>query len=172
MSVIVLFGIVFLVGSNSFERKKKLEEMNNSLIDPYTGKVSHVTGDVLKLIIDIRNGRIEDGFMTTAQQRTLLELYDYANKNELGMTERRRMQIAYHLMLVRNQRDPIYVLFGNGYLINQSEMTLEMEIPAIIINFGLIGFVLYLLPFFVISFWSIKVFFKKLKKIDVECIMY
>ena len=74
-------------------------------------------------------------------------------------------------MLIKNQKNFIYILFGNGYLINTNELVLEMEFPSILFNFGIIGFVLYMIPFLAICMKSAKIFFIKYKYVDSEFIM-
>ena len=51
-------------------------------------------------------------------------------------------------------------------------MTLEMEFIALLLNFGIIGFILYMIPFLIIDIKAIKYLFKNIKKIDIEFIMY
>jgi hypothetical protein len=170
--VIILGVVVFLIGSNTFERKQFLNDIGGKIIDPKTGEVSHVTGDALKIIDSIHNNTIEANYMSDAEKQSMLDLYDYANKHELNLTNRRSLQLVYNVYLVKNQHDYRSVLVGNGYLNSYYEMILEMEAPAILLNFGIIGFILYLMPFIMIDLWAIKTFFMKLKSVDVEFIMY
>ena len=51
------------------------------------------------------------------------------------------------------------------------EMVLEMEIPAFLFNFGVIGFILYFVPFLGIFAYSCYIGIKNIKKLDVEYIM-
>ena len=51
-------------------------------------------------------------------------------------------------------------------------MTLEMEFIALILNFGIIGFILYMIPFLIIDFKAIKYILKNYKRIDIEYLMY
>jgi cation transport ATPase len=63
------------------------------------------------------------------------------------------------------------ILFGNGYLNNFSELVLEMELMSFLLNFGLLGFILYIVPFFSILIYAFIQIIKNIKKMDVECIM-
>ncbi len=56
------------------------------------------------------------------------------------------------------------IIFGNGYETNFREMVMENELASLILNFGIIGFVLYAGPFVLILIKSIIVILKKLKK--------
>jgi len=87
-------------------------------------------------------------------------------------TDRRTQQLAYNFYLVKNQKSLPLILFGNGHLNNYGELILEMEIPAFLLNFGIIGFVLYFIPFLSIFIYGVYIFFKKFKQIDTEFIMY
>ena len=61
---------------------------------------------------------------------------------------------------------------GNGYVANFRELVLEMEIPAFLFNFGIIGFLLYFIPFLGIFVYGIYYSFKKnIKKIDENYLM-
>ena len=55
------------------------------------------------------------------------------------------------------------IIFGNGYETNFREMVMENELASLILNFGIIGFVLYAGPFVLILIKSIIVILKKLK---------
>ena len=48
---------------------------------------------------------------------------------------------------------------------------MEMEVPAILYNFGIIGFALYLAPFITIAIYGIYKTIKNFKNIDSENIM-
>ena len=54
---------------------------------------------------------------------------------------------------------------------NYRELVLEMEIPAFLFNFGIIGFSLYFIPFLAIFIYAIYKGFKNRKKIDSEYLM-
>ena len=51
------------------------------------------------------------------------------------------------------------------------EMIFEMEIPAFLYNFGVIGFFLYCMPFLFIALYGVYVLIKKVKHVSVEYAM-
>ena len=106
--------------------------------------MSHLTGDLTVIRNKIINNELEDGFMTEQQKQSILDLYDLAKKYNVSNTDTRKQQLIYHIMLLKNQKNIVLILFGNGYLINTNELVWEMEFPAFLLNFGLIGFALYM----------------------------
>ena len=79
--------------------------------------------------------------------------------NGICQTEKSETQFLYHSTLVKNQDGISLTLFGNGYMTHYREMIFEMEIPAFLYNFGVIGFFLYCMPFlFIILSTSTAVF--------------
>lgn len=172
--IILVIGIslVLIVGSSTLSRRRHLQNIENDLYDPNTKETSHVTGDTVKFVTDIMNNNVDDNFMSIPQQKAYLSMYRYANKHEILNNNQRVQQIIYHLNLIRYQKSLKLVLFGNGYEINYGEMTLEMEFIALILNFGIIGFILYMIPFLIIDFKAIKYILKNYKRIDIEYLMY
>ena len=83
----------------------------------------------------------------------------------------RTLQLIYNIELANNQSNLLYRLFGNGYVSQYREMVLEMEFMAILINFGLCGFILYLMPFIAVYGYSLYKGITHIKKVDVEYIM-
>ena len=63
------------------------------------------------------------------------------------------------------------IIFGNGYLINTNELVWEMEFPAILLNFGLVGFLLYMVPFIAVLVRALAFLKENYKKIDSEFII-
>ena len=49
-----------------------MNESQYTIIDEATGKVGHMTGDMLKIKNSILNGTIEEGFMSIPQQEAVL----------------------------------------------------------------------------------------------------
>lgn len=166
-----VIGITF-VGSKTLERRKHLNDIENNLIDPSTNSISHVTGDLANFVYKINNNQLDDDFMLDSQKQALLSMYKWANERGILNNNQRLQQIVYHTYLIKYQHDFKLLLFGNGYEINYPELTLEMEIPAVLFNFGLIGFFLYLMPFLIIDIYSLYCFFKYFKKITVEYLVY
>ena len=172
VSILVLLVIlVITAGSVTIKRRQHLKNMENTIIDESTGNVSHLTGDLTVIRNKIVNNELEEGFMTEAQKQSILDLYDYAEKYNISNTNTRMQQLIYHGMLVKNQKNPLLVLFGNGYLINTNELVWEMEFPAFIFNFGILGFLLYMVPFLYILFKALKAMIKNFKNTDAEFTM-
>ncbi|MBR6504342.1 MAG: O-antigen ligase family protein [Clostridia bacterium] len=169
---IVLIGIVVFAGSTTLQRRKHLESIENNIIDSTTGEASHIGGDILKFKEEIEAGVTEEGKYSEAEKQSILELYEFANEHNVKNTDRRTQQLAYNVFLVKNQRSLPLILFGNGHLNNYGELILEMEIPAFLLNFGIIGFVLYFVPFLSIFIYGVYIFLKKFKVVDTEFMMY
>ena len=49
---------------------------------------------------------------------------------------------------------------------------MEMEVPALLCNFGIIGFILYFGPFLTIFLYGIYKIYKNRKNIEIDSIMY
>ena len=169
--LILLIGVVIVSGSFTLKRRYHLQNMEETIIDESTGEISHLTGDLTSIKNKIVNNELENNFMTKEQQQSILDLYDMAKKYNVSNTNTRIQQFIYHSMLIKNQKNIIFIMFGNGYLINTNELVFEMEFPAILMNFGIIGFLLYMVPFIVLFTKAAVVFIKKIKYIDTEFIM-
>ena len=169
--VLIIISSVFIIkGSSYLSRRKYLETLNSGIIDNSTGEPSHVTGDILKIKENIENGEILEDYAPKNVQISIMQLYNTANKYKLNLTNRRTQQLIYNVYLVKNQSNFISILFGNGFLNNYGELILEMEIPAFLLNFGLIGFILYFVPFFSLFIYYMYIGIKFIKKIDYEFI--
>lgn len=172
IGIIAAMAIVILVlGSNTFTRRKHMEEESKNSYDETQNDVAHLTGDVLQICKSIKENTLEEGYLSEAEKKSFLELYDVANKYNLKSNDQRLHQIIYNVILVKNQHDLGLILFGNGYLNNFSELVLEMELMSFLLNFGLLGFILYIVPFFSILIYAFIQIIKNIKKMDVECIM-
>ncbi len=170
--IVIAISLVLVFGSSTLSRRKHLKNIENDLFDPNTNSVAHVTGDTVKFVTDIMNNNVDEKFMSIPQQKAYLSMYKFANKHEILNNNQRVQQIVYHLNLIKYQKSASLILFGNGYEINYGEMTLEMEFIAILLNFGIIGFILYMVPFLIIDIKAIKYFFKNLKNSKINLIMY
>lgn len=168
---ITIILIIVLFGSTTIERRKKVEEMANDVIDTETNDKVHITGDMYEIKKKIENGTLEDGYMSEAQKQAVLSMNEIATKYDLSVEQMRVLQLIYHVELAKNQSNILYALFGNGYVSQYREMVFEMELLAIPINFGFYGFILYILPFMLIYGYSFCIIIKNIKKVDVECIM-
>lgn len=133
--------------------------------------MSHITGSLLEMKEKIDNNTMEDSYMNEAQKQSIIDLYEVANKWKIKNNDQRMQQLIYNIALIKNQKNPIYLLIGNGYLANFRELVLEMEIPAFLFSFGIIGFLLYFVPFLVIVVYGMYQGFKNIKKIDEEYLM-
>ena len=163
--------IVVLLGSNTFTRRNHIQSESESSYDQNSEDVAHLTGDVLSIREAIVNDTLEEGFLSEEEKISFLELYDIANKYKLESNDQRIHQIIYNLLLVKNQHNPILILFGNGYLNNFRELDLEMELMSFILNFGVFGFLLYIVPFLVVYIYNFIYMIKNIKKLDVEYVM-
>lgn len=172
IGIIAAIAIVVLVlGSNTFIRRKHIEEESKNSYDETQQEVAHLTGDVLDIHQSILEGTIEEGYLSRAEQKSFIELYDIANKYNLKSNDQRTHQIIYNLLLVKNQHNIGLILFGNGYLNNFRELVLEMELMSFLLNFGIFGFTFYIVPFLALLIYAFIKILKNMKKIDVQCIM-
>ena len=171
-SIIIIISIgVVIFGSTTLERRKHLKDIESNILDESQEANSHITGDLLDIKNKIDKNELEDGFMEEPQKKSIIELYDIANKMEISNNDQRMQQLIYNFALVKNQNNLGLILFGNGYVANFRELILEMEIPAFLFNFGLIGFILYFIPFLLISIYGLWTGIKNIKRIDDEYIM-
>ena len=161
--------VVITIGSTTIQRRKHLQDIEKNIVD--NNQESHITGSLLEIKEKIETGTLEEDYMNEAQRKSIIELYNTANKWQIKNNDQRMQQLIYNTVLVKNQKNPIYILFGNGYVANFRELVMEMEVPAILYNFGIIGFVLYLVPFISISIYGIYKAIKNVKNIDSENIM-
>lgn len=171
--ILILIAItVVTVGSSTIERRRQLKEREDLIYDDMRKQTSHVTGDMLKIIKQIKNGTIDEEYMSEDMKQTMLKLYDIANEEYVSSTNMRRLQLIYHSQLIKQQDNIPMLLFGNGYFTHFNEMVYEMEVPAFLYNFGIIGFFLYFIPFLAIAIYSIYVIIREYKKITIEFVMY
>ena len=168
LSIGILLG---LVGSNTLKRMKNFDSKEYEIIDVNTGEESHVTGDTSSIVYNIKNNIYEEGFLSEEQEKAYLKTYEICNKLNIKGTNLRVQQLIYHGVLVKEEHNVLYLLFGNGYHSQYGEMTLEMEVVALLLNFGLTGFILYLGPYLFLCYKVIK-YLKKKKKISDNSIMY
>ena len=171
-AIIVVLIIVTVIGSNTIERRKHLKEIESNIVDGSTNQEAHITGDLMEIKEKIDNNQIENTYMNEAQKKSILELYDIANKLEISNNDQRMQQLIYNALLVKKQANPLLIIFGNGYMNQYRELVLEMDIPAFLFNFGILGFLLYFGPFLAIFVYGIYFGIRKIKKIDAEYIMY
>ena len=170
--IFVAFAIaVILFGSMTIARRKLLKEREDDIYDEAIGEASHVTGDVLKFVKQIQNNEMPEEYMSKPVQAAMIDLYNFNNKHKIPFTNMRMIQLVYHFSLVREQHNIFLILFGNGYMTHYYEMIFEMEVPAFLCNFGIFGFILYFIPFFIIAIYGFFYGVKNIKKIKVEAAM-
>lgn len=163
--------VAITIGSTTLQRRRHLENIEGNTIDENINSESHVTASILEIRNKIVDGTLEEGYMSDAEKKSFLELYDICNKMEITNNDLRSQQLIYNAMLVKNQKNPLAIIFGNGYFNNFRELLMEMEIPSFLFNFGLIGFTLYFVPFLLIFVYGIYIGIKNMKKIDQEYMM-
>ena len=152
-----------LVGSNTLKRRSQMNESQYTIIDEATGEVGHMTGDMLKIKNKILAGTLEEGYMSEAQKQAVLDLNEYTTKHKIAGNDTRTQQLMYNIYLTIEQKNPLGILFGNGYETNFREMVMENELASLLLNFGIIGFILYAGPFIIILIYAIIKAIKKLK---------
>lgn len=164
--VIMLIGIalVGIFGTNTIRRRKEVEK--EVIIDKLTGQEGHMTGDLLDLKNKINLHTLPEGYMLEPQKKAVLDLDSFATKHNIEGTDARKLQLYYNLFLVVNQRDFLGILFGNGYKANINEMVMENEVIYLFLNFGIFGFILYLLPLLSIMFYTVKIKIKDFNNIQ------
>ncbi len=159
--LIIICGLV-IFGSSTLERREYIESQETE---------SNLTGDLTNILAQINNNTLEEEFMNEAQKQSIIDLGETAKILNVDNTDQRMQQLIYNVHLVGNQSNIALMIFGNGYSLNFRELIMEMEIMAILLNFGIIGFILYLGPFIYILFKSIVKGVKNIKKIDDEYIL-
>ena len=167
--IIVVVIAIIIVGSNTLARRKHLKDIEGDIIDK--GEEAHISGSLLKIKDQIENGEIDEEYMSIPAQQSVLDLYNYANRHNVINNDMRRQQMIYNIFLVINQANPLLALFGNGYMANFRELVLEIEMLALVTNFGLIGFSLYVGPLLGIFIYACIFGIKHRKQIDVEYLM-
>ena len=176
--IIITFGILFFViltfilGARTLERRKLLKENELNNFDEDTQSIRYVTGDILDIYKKIQSNDISDDYMTEAEKKAIIDLCEYAEKHKISNVDLRKQQLIYNMFLVKEQKNILLILFGNGYKNQTGELVMEMEIPALICNFGLVGFALYLGPIVYMVISSLYRKLKRIKEIRIEQIMY
>ena len=173
ISTVVIIAIIMItvLGSQTIERRKQLKQNEENNIDEKTGEIRFVTGDVLNIYQKIQNGEIDENYMSEAEKRAIVKFCEYAKNIKLSNVNLRKQQLIYNIILVVEQRNPFLILFGNGYKNQTGELVMEMEIPAFVCNFGIIGFILYFGPFAVIIGGTIWKTWKNRKEIQIDAVM-
>ena len=166
--IAIIILIIIGCGSTTLQRRKHLKDIESDIIDETSQENAHITGSTLKIKEQIEKNEIEEGYMSEAQKQSILDLYNIANKLQVKNNDQRMQQLIYNIVLVKNQKSILMILFGNGYVANFCELVLEMELVSMLLNFGVIGFLLYMGPFLAIFLSSLYYGIKYIKQIDSE----
>lgn len=166
ISVTAIVLVVLVFGSTTLQRREHLKDIESDIIDESSQQNAHITGSILDIKKQIENDEFQPGYMSKAQERSILDLYNIANKLKVKNNDQRMQQLIYNLVLIKNQKNIFLILFGNGYVANFCELVLEMEFASMLLNFGIIGFILYMGPFLAILFASLYYGVKYRKQID------
>lgn len=142
------------------------------IIDEKTNEIGTMTGDMLRIKNKILDNELEKSYMSEAQKQSVLDLYKYSKKHNFAGNDTRRQQLVYNIYLAKNQKNFLAILFGNGYKTNFREMVMENELASMVLNFGVVGFILYVSPLITILIYSIYVGIKSINKINTEFVMY
>ena len=166
LAIVILVVIGF--GSTTIQRRKHLKDIESDIIDESSQENAHITGSTLRIKEQIENNEIVEGYMSESQKQSIMDLYNIANKLQVKNNDQRMQQLIYNLVLVKNQKNILLILFGNGYVANFSELVLEMELISMLLNFGIVGFTLYMGPFITILFAGLYYGIKYRKVIDSQ----
>lgn len=172
LGIILAIILVFALGSKTMERRKLLKQNELGNIDEETGEQRYVTGDILNLYKQIENQNISEDYMSKEEQNAITKMCEYAKKIQLSNVNLRVQQLIYNVELVKQQKSLKLLLFGNGYKNQIGELVMEMEVPALLCNLGIIGFILYFGPFLGIFLYGIYQLWKQRKDIGISYIMY
>ena len=167
--IIAILFIVFILGSKTLERRNYLDSLN-TVVNEHTGETLHITSDLANIKYNLENNLLSTDYMSDVEKQALYSLSDFADKYEISCTNRRLQELVYNIYLVKYQKNIFSIIFGNGLLNNYSELVLEIEIPAFILNFGVSGFILYFIPYFIFFIYAIYNGYKY-KLFDTEYLM-
>lgn len=169
--IVSMIGVLY-GGSQTIERRKELKEFEINNIDEETGEKRYVSLDILNIYKKIQTGELADNYMTESEKAAIKDLCEFAERHNISNVDLRMQQFIYNIYLVKEQKNISYILFGNGYKNQTGELVMEMEVPAFLCNFGLIGFILYFGPFLAIFIYSLYKGIKNIKYITLDYIMY
>ena len=173
LSIMVVFALIIgIFGSSTIRRRKQMNSAKHEIFDEKTNEIGTMTGDMLRIKNKILDNELENSYMSEAQKQSVLDLYKYSKKHNFAGNDTRRQQLIYNMYLVKNQKNALAILFGNGYKTNFREMVMENDLASIFLNFGVIGFILYVFPLIAILIYSIYVGVKNIRKINTEFVMY
>ena len=163
LPMIIVLILSLFIDSSTLSRREQLDGMKDDN--------KYIAYDLKDEIDKIDSEDSTGKYILLEQKMALDSLEEYANATKLANVNIRKQQIIYHYYLWTFQKDISLKLFGNGFLTNMGMLTLEMEAFALFFNFGIVGFLLFYMPFIGILLYSVYIFIKKFKKIDFECLM-
>lgn len=169
--IVLIIGVVVFFGSKTFERRAHLREIESNIVDSQTGEIAHISGDLLDLKKKIEKNELPETYMSKGAQKSILDLFEYAEKTKMVNNDMRKQQLVYNYYLVKNDSNLPKVLFGNGFKAQFRELVMEMEFPAFLFNFGILGFILYMGPFLAIFIYGCYMAIKNIRKIDAEYLL-
>ena len=172
--MLIIFSVIalFICGSETLKRRKLLKQNEELGVDLETQEKRYVTGDILNLYKKIKDENVPEEYMSNEEKRAIIDLCEYAEKIKLSNVNLRAQQFLYNIFLVKEQKNILLILFGNGYKNQTGELVMEMETFSLLFNFGLIGFILYFEPFIAIFFISLYKLIKTRKNVNIEYVMY
>lgn len=143
--IITLSTIVYkynykFLDSYSKSRRNFLEEKADD-------KNLHVTPTVHDLNIKIKKGEVKEENLSKIRQKSLVETEEIASKKKLKSHDRRSAQTIYNYLVIKNSKSISKIIFGKGHLLSYGEMILERELLVIIMDYGLLGSILFLMPY-------------------------
>ena len=116
--------------------------------------------------------------LSERDKKNIIEFVDTLNKNEvlakIKVNDLRKMQEIYAKIELKNDKNLMIKLFGNTRLKKQGELILEKELLGYYYNFGIIGSILYILPYIILTTYIIYLGFrrKSIKYINSNYINY
>ena len=116
--------------------------------------------------------------LSERDKKNIIEFVDTLNKNEvlakIKVNDLRKMQEIYAKIEWKNDKNLMIKLFGNTSLKKQGELILEKELLGYYYNFGIIGSILYILPYIILTTYIIYLGFrrKSIKYINSNYINY
>ena len=116
--------------------------------------------------------------LSERDKKNIVEFVDTLNKNEvlakIKVNDLRKMQEIYAKIEWKNDKNLMIKLFGNTSLKKQGELILEKELLGYYYNFGIIGSILYILPYIILTTYIIYLGFrrKSIKYINSNYINY
>ena len=171
--IVMIMGCVFVgvIGSKTLERRKEVNDMQNEIFDNVTGEPGCLTGDLLVIKNQILNNEVEDGYMQESQKKALIRTYEYCKAHNVKGTDSRKQQLVYNYYLVLEQKNPLMILFGNGFEQNFRELVMENEFASFAFNFGIIGFILCAGALLALLIYAFIFAIKNIKRLNQRYVM-